>query len=112
MESSKPQEKAPASTVQAQPEEEKKQSRKRYDHLRMIEKKMQEVQRAINEGEANAIEGHEQLDFEVKNSGKYMTTFPYPYMNGYLHLGKFILTTTSTYLKARCVEFNYVAALY
>jgi leucyl-tRNA synthetase len=53
----------------------------------MIEKKMQEVQLSTNEAEAQAIEGHEKLDFEVKNSGKYMTTFPYPYMNGYLHLG-------------------------
>lgn len=76
--------------VQAQPEEEKKQSRKRYDHLRMIEKKMQEVQLSTNEAEAHATEGYEKLDFEVKNNGKYMTTFPYPYMNGYLHLGKSI----------------------
>ena len=28
------------------------------------------------------------MSFEEKNKGKYMTTFPYPYMNGYLHLGK------------------------
>jgi leucyl-tRNA synthetase len=25
--------------------------------------------------------------FEEKNDSKYMCTFPYPYMNGYLHLG-------------------------
>lgn len=31
-------------------EEDKKQSRKRYDHLRHIEQKMQVVQRAILEG--------------------------------------------------------------
>jgi leucyl-tRNA synthetase len=68
--------------------EEKQQSRKRYDHLRQIELKMQEVQRATQEGNAEALSGYESLDFEDKNKGKFMTTFPYPYMNGYLHLGK------------------------
>lgn len=53
-----------------------------------------EVQLSTHEAEAQATEGHEKLDFEVKNSGKYMTTFPYPYMNGYLHLGKLIFATT------------------
>lgn len=89
MESSQPKKEVTAQPpVAGQPEEEKKQSRKRYDHLRMIEKKMQEVQLSTKEAEAEAIEGFEKLDFEVKNNGKYMTTFPYPYMNGYLHLGK------------------------
>jgi leucyl-tRNA synthetase len=69
-------------------EEEKKQSRKRYDHLREIEVKMQVVQQAIHEGRADAKQGYEELSFADKNKGKYMTTFPYPYMNGYLHLGK------------------------
>lgn len=68
-------------------EEEKKQSRKRFDHLRQIELKMQEVQRATKEGESEALPGYEALEFEEKNKGKYLTTFPYPYMNGYLHLG-------------------------
>jgi leucyl-tRNA synthetase len=27
------------------------------------------------------------LTFAEKNSQKYMVTFPYPYMNGFLHLG-------------------------
>mmetsp|Transcript_35455 Transcript_35455/g.47918 ORF Transcript_35455/g.47918 Transcript_35455/m.47918 type:complete len:184 (-) Transcript_35455:1902-2453(-) len=27
------------------------------------------------------------MSFEEKNNSKYMCTFPYPYMNGYLHLG-------------------------
>jgi leucyl-tRNA synthetase len=68
--------------------EEKQQSRKRYDHLRVIELKMQEIQRATNEGRSEAVPGYEQMDFEEKNKGKFLTTFPYPYMNGYLHLGK------------------------
>ncbi len=38
--------------------------------------------------EANHTEGYEALAFEDKNKGKYFATFPYPYMNGYLHLGK------------------------
>lgn len=37
---------------------------------------------------ANAPEDYSSLTFEEKNSQKYMATFPYPYMNGYLHLGK------------------------
>lgn len=32
---------------------------------------------------------HDQMTFEEKNDTKYMCTFPFPYMNGYLHLGKF-----------------------
>lgn len=31
---------------------------------------------------------YSQMSFEEKNKTKYMCTFPYPYMNGYLHLGK------------------------
>lgn len=89
MESSQPPKKdVTAQPVAGQPEEEKKQSRKRYVHLREIEKKMQEVQLNTHEAEVHATEGHDKLPFEVKNSGKYMTTFPYPYMNGFLHLGK------------------------
>ena len=48
---------------------------------------MQEYTRANNIGEGTPMEGYEKLSFEDKNKGKYMTTFPYPYMNGYLHLG-------------------------
>jgi leucyl-tRNA synthetase len=32
---------------------------------------------------------HSALSFEEKQKNKYMCTFPFPYMNGYLHLGKF-----------------------
>ena len=31
---------------------------------------------------------YSKMSFEEKNKTKYMCTFPYPYMNGYLHLGK------------------------
>ena len=37
---------------------------------------------------ANATAGYKNLSFEEKNAGKYYCTFPYPYMNGYMHLGK------------------------
>ena len=53
---------------------------------------MQEVQLATREAEAQAKEGYETVSWDEKNSGKYMVTFPYPYMNGYLHLGKCLNT--------------------
>jgi leucyl-tRNA synthetase len=65
------------------------QSRKRYDHLRQIERKMQELKYATHEAEASPLVDYEKLTPEEKNKGKYLTTFPYPYMNGYLHLGKY-----------------------
>lgn len=34
-----------------------------------------------------AAEDYRSKSFEDKNKEKYMVTFPYPYMNGYLHLG-------------------------
>ncbi len=70
-------------------ESDKLQSRKRYDHLRSIEQQMNEVHLASKEAEGHPLEGYEHLSFQEKNNGKYFTTFPYPYMNGYLHLGKF-----------------------
>ena len=81
-----------------QPEEDKKQSRKRYDHLRMIEKKMKDVMLEANQTEAQHVQGYEQMSFEDKNNGKYMGTFPYPYMNGYLHLGKSLSLPQATSL--------------
>lgn len=50
----------------------------------MIEKNL-----ANKIAEASPLEGYESLPFEEKNNGKYYATFPYPYMNGYLHLGKY-----------------------
>ena len=40
----------------------------------------------------DVLEGYENMEFEEKNATKYLATFPYPYMNGFLHLGKFELT--------------------
>ncbi len=60
----------------------------RFIHLREIEEKI--IQRNLTNkiAETQHTEGYEALDFEDKNKGKYFATFPYPYMNGYLHLGK------------------------
>lgn len=76
---------------QPKQEEAKQQSRTRFDHLRNIEKKIQEVEAQNNYVQASPSEGYESLSLEDKNKGKYMVTFPYPYMNGFLHLGKTLL---------------------
>ena len=48
------------------------------------------IERMANENiyEMEPLEGYESMEFEAKNATKYMATFPYPYMNGFLHLGK------------------------
>jgi leucyl-tRNA synthetase len=56
---------------------------------------MKEVQLSTHEAEATALEGYEKMSFEEKNKTKFMVTFPYPYMNGYLHLGKLSIQQTS-----------------
>ena len=40
--------------------------------------------------EMEPLEGYESMEFEAKNATKYLATFPFPYMNGFLHLGKSI----------------------
>ena len=40
------------------------------------------------------------MGFEEKNATKYLATFPYPYMNGYLHLGKLQFQSLVQALKA------------
>ena len=74
-------EKAPAAGA-AVVEEPK--SRVRYDRLREMELEMQAVwaKNPQDYNEANAPANYTQED-----KSKYMVTFPYPYMNGYLHLG-------------------------
>ena len=60
----------------------------RLQHLLTLEKQMKELFAKENIYESDAAEDYSQLSFEEKNAGKYMCTFPVPYMNGYLHLGK------------------------
>ena len=72
--------------------EDKKTSRARYDHLRAIEHDMQSQWYQGNElggFEMQATPDYEKMTWEEKNDSKYMVTFPYPYMNGFLHLGKY-----------------------
>lgn len=68
--------------------EEVKQEQPRLQHLKQIETSMIEVMASQKLYETQATPDYEGLEFEEKNAEKYMATFPYPYMNGYLHLGK------------------------
>jgi len=55
--------------------------------LRKIETEMQDKFKGLNIFNSDAPEDYSNLSHEEKNKGKYMATFPFPYMNGHLHLG-------------------------
>ena len=60
----------------------------RLAHLREIETSRQKLWKENHVFEADAEEDWpSKYDFETKNKKKYLITFPYPYMNGRLHLG-------------------------
>ena len=60
----------------------------RLAHLREIELSRQKLWKENHVFEADAEENWQsKYDFETKNKKKYLITFPYPYMNGRLHLG-------------------------
>ena len=60
----------------------------RLAHLREIELSRQKAWKENHVFEADAEEDWpSKYDFETKNKKKYLITFPYPYMNGRLHLG-------------------------
>lgn len=61
----------------------------RYDRLREIETHQQKIWAANPElyQNCNAAEDYQSMTMEQKNNSKYFATFPYPYMNGQLHLG-------------------------
>jgi leucyl-tRNA synthetase len=60
----------------------------RRDFLKDIEKSIQATWKLEpNIFEANAPPNVASIPFEDKNKSKYFMTFPYPYMNGRLHLG-------------------------
>ena len=60
----------------------------RLAHLREIEQSRQKLWKENHIFEADAEEDWPtKYDFETKNKKKYLITFPYPYMNGRLHLG-------------------------
>ena len=64
----------------------------RLQRLKHIESVVRE--RCANERlyEMDVLEGYENMEFEEKNVTKYLATFPYPYVNGNLHLGKFFIS--------------------
>jgi len=70
-------------------QEEQKTSRARFDRLREIECAMQDVWTKNPEEYVyqQAPADYHKKSMKEKNGEKYMVTFPYPYMNGYLHLG-------------------------
>ena len=60
----------------------------RLAHLHKIEFERQKAWKENHICESNAEEDwNEKYDFNTKNKKKYFVTFPYPYMNGRLHLG-------------------------
>ena len=60
----------------------------RLAHLREIEVARQKLWKENHVFEADAEEDWKsKYDFDTKNNKKYLITFPYPYMNGRLHLG-------------------------
>jgi leucyl-tRNA synthetase len=63
--------------------------RPRFERLRHIELEIQEQIEAGKLNEVSAPADYEKMEWVEKNQSKYFATFPYPYMNGYLHLGKF-----------------------
>jgi len=69
------------------------QEQPRLHHLKQIERAMVERFQHEDIYRTDAPENYSQMSFEEKNNLKFMATFPYPYMNGYLHLGKFIILT-------------------
>jgi len=71
--------------VEANPPE---QPRARFEHLRKMEREVQDMWKEKDVHTIDARPGYETISVEEKNKEKFMVTFPYPYMNGFLHLGK------------------------
>ena len=66
----------------------KEKEMKRLSHLRQIEKERQKAWKENKVFEADAEENwNNKYNLEQKNAKKFLITFPYPYMNGRLHLG-------------------------
>ena len=70
------------------PKAEEAKSGNRLAHLREIELGRQKLWKENHLFDADAEEDwNSKYDLETKNKKKYLITFPYPYMNGRLHLG-------------------------
>ena len=72
---------------------------KKLNRLKQMEAEMQEQFDEQKLYEAGPTKGCEKMSFEAKQDAKFMATFPYPYMNGYLHLGKCI---------SACIQASYI----
>ena len=66
----------------------KKEGTARRDFLRKIDKEMQEYWYSNNVFSSRHVpDWKSKMSVEEKNKSKFLVTFPYPYMNGLLHLG-------------------------
>ena len=63
--------------------------------MRKIETEIQEKWYSSDAYHAAPKQGYEKMSWEDKNAEKFMMTFPYPYMNGYMHLGKLLLVVNN-----------------
>ena len=68
--------------------EEVKGDKPRLERLKTIENEMRAQFLESGLYEQQAADGYEEMPIDEKNRSKFMATFPFPYMNGYLHLGK------------------------
>lgn len=73
---------------------------------------MNDIHLVSREAEGSPLDNYESLSVEEKNKGKYFTTFPYPYMNGYMHLGKYKKNTFAYLLILRYNDFILFSCLF
>ena len=77
---------------------EAKQSTARRDFLRKIDKEMQDNWYSTNAFSSTHVsDWKNKMSPEEKNKSKFLVTFPYPYMNGLLHLGHGFSLTKSEF---------------
>lgn len=67
--------------------EEVKGDQPRLQHLKSHELKVIDKMMSSKAYEMEALEDYASMEFDAKNATKYLSTFPYPYMNGFLHMG-------------------------
>ena len=73
----------------------------RIKRLKEIESEMLKQFKDQDVYKVDAPEDYSHLSVEDKNKSKYFATFPYPYMNGHLHLGKFTMTVFDVVYRSR-----------
>ena len=73
------------------------QKTERRDQLRQIEQKIQARWAQNRTFECDAPAVYDRSDPATKNQGKFFATFPYPYMNGKIHLGHTFTVTKADF---------------